>query len=128
VVYVDFWGTSCGPCLVEFRNFIGPLKDRYRENKQVQFLYISSGSDYLWKRQIEKYGLEGYHLFLDDEQYSTLFRNAIGNDTASILIPRYMIIDQKGKIVVKNAKRPSDKDLLFAQIDKYLLSSNIDKK
>lgn len=120
VVYVDFWGTTCGPCLMEFRNFTKPLKDKYRSNEELNYLYISQGDEYLWKRQIEKYEVEGFHVFLNDDQYNRVFRNSIQNDTATIVMPRYLIVDKKGEVVVTDAKRPSDKDSLFAQLDKYL--------
>ena len=36
-------------------------------------------------------------------------------------MPRYLIINKKGKIVEVNAKRPSDTDCLYRQLDKYLI-------
>lgn len=119
VVYVDFWGTSCGPCLVEFRNFIPDLKKRY-VGKNVRFLYISQGSEYIWKRQVEKYNIEGFHLLLNEKQYENLYRNSIADSVGLITMPRYLIIDKHGSIVEANAKRPSDRESLFNQLNKYI--------
>ncbi|QOG02032.1 hypothetical protein [Flavobacterium sp. MDT1-60] len=64
VVYVDFWGTTCGPCLQEFRNFTKPLKDKYKQRGDIKYLYIGQGNKYLWHEQIKKYNIEGYHILL----------------------------------------------------------------
>lgn len=29
VIYADMWGTTCGPCLEEFKNHTKPLKRQY---------------------------------------------------------------------------------------------------
>ncbi len=124
VVYVDFWGTTCGPCLVEFRNFTKPLKDRYRSGDKLGYLYIAQGDSYLWKRQIEKNEVEGFHVFLNDEQYKNVYRHSVQNDTSVIFMPRYLIFDKHGEVAVTDARRPSDKDSLFAQLDKYLIDED----
>jgi thiol-disulfide isomerase/thioredoxin len=120
VVYVDFWGTSCGPCLMEFRYSTKPMKVKYKETDDLAYLYVSQGNKNLWMKQIERFDIEGYHLFLDDPQYTNLYRDALKNDTAIALMPRYMIVDKNGKVVETDAKRPSDKDSLFAQLDHVL--------
>ena len=120
LVYVDFWGTTCGPCLQEFRNFTKPLKEKYKRRTDIAFLYISQGNRYLWNEQIKKYNIEGAHVFLDYLQYERLFRYSMQDSTATVLMPRYMIIDKKGKVVVTNAHQPSDKDTLYSQLDQYL--------
>lgn len=120
VVYADFWGTTCGSCLAEFGNFTHPLKAKYKTRPGIAYLYISRGNQYLWKQQIKKYNIDGYHIFLSDNEYDNLYRNALKNDTAFIFMPRYLITDKSGKVQVNNAKRPSDQGQLFAQIDKYL--------
>lgn len=120
VVYVDFWGTTCGPCLEEFRDFTKPLKDKYRSRNDIAYLYISRGNQYLWKQQIEKYDIEGTHLFLDDDQYDKLYKQCVHNNKAVVYMPRYVILNKKGEIVITDAKRPSDSNSLYAQLDKFL--------
>lgn len=118
VVYVDFWGTTCGPCLQEFRDFTKPLKDKYKLRRDISYLYVAQGNEYLWHEQIKKYNVEGTHLFVNQNQYESLYKQST-NDSI-VLMPHYLIIDKKGNIVERNAKQPSDRDSLYAQLDKYL--------
>ncbi len=118
VVYVDFWGTTCGPCLQEFRDFTKPLKDKYKLRRDISYLYVAQGNKYLWHKQIKKYKVEGTHVFVNLNQYESLYMQST-NDSI-VLMPHYLIIDKKGIIVERNAKQPSDRDSLYAQLDKYL--------
>lgn len=120
VLYVDFWGTTCGPCLEEFRNFTSPLKEHYRSRKDIAYLYVAQGNKYLWRKQVNKFNVKGDHLFLNEDQYARLYRNACADSTAEIIMPRYLILDKYGVIVEKDAKRPSDKASLIQQLDKHL--------
>ena len=119
MLYVDFWGTTCGSCLEEFRNFTSPLKAHYRQAKDIAYLYIAQGNEYLWRKQIQKYKVEGEHLYLSDADYALLYHHLAG-DTTQITMPRYAILDKSGRVVESDAKRPSDRAALFSQLDKYL--------
>lgn len=124
VVYVDFWGVYCGPCLYEFQHFTQAVKLRYKDNKNIGFLYLCGGDEarhkYMWREQISKYNVEGQHIFLDDQEYFKLYRGLLADNNARIRNPRYMIIDKNGKVVVNDAPRPGERDTLYAQLDKYL--------
>lgn len=121
VVYVDFWGPTCGPCLYEFRHFTSSVKKHYA-GKNVAFLYICGGEKprhrYMWSEQIRKYNVEGSHVFLSHEDYVKLYNQLTANNKTYVTMPRYVVIDNKGNAVVRDAARPSDKGKLYAQIDK----------
>ncbi|WP_419803507.1 TlpA family protein disulfide reductase [Mucilaginibacter sp.] len=123
VVYVDFWGTTCGPCLEEFRNFTKPLKDKYKLKNDIAYLYVSQGNRYLWKQQIERYNIEGTHLFLNNNQYDKLYKQSIRNNKAVVFMPRYLIIDKHGKIVETRAPQPSNVDSISTILNKYLAAN-----
>lgn len=119
VVYVDFWGTTCGPCLEEFRSFNKPLKQSLAGNKDVAYLYICGGSQMLWKQQIQKFDVAGSHLFLNAADYRHYFKEAIKGDKDTLVaMPRYLIMDKTGKIVNTNAARPSNKAQVMAALTK----------
>ncbi len=118
IVYVDFWGTTCGPCLAEFRNFTQPVKDRYSTRNDISYLYVAQGNEYLWHEQIKKYDVKGYHIFVKEKQYENLYKRSTKDTT--IQMPHYLIIDKNGNIVEPNAKQPSDVDSLHLQLAKYL--------
>ncbi len=119
VVYVDFWGTTCGPCLLEFRDFTKPLKEHYRNNPKLEYLYVSQGNEYLWKKQVAEYHVTGNHIFVSGDQYRSLYRTAVKNNSAQIYMPLYLIVDAKGNVAEANAYRPITSDTLYRQLDKY---------
>ncbi len=122
VVYADMWGTTCGPCLEEFKNHTKPLKKQYQNNKSVAFLYVCldkhPGAEYRWKKRIKDFDIKGYHVLLNEEQF-VKFYGEIANTSGSeqYAIPRYFIVSQRGDFVSRDAKRPSDYKTLYAQID-----------
>lgn len=118
-VYGDFWGTTCGPCLWEIRNFTTSLKYKYA-HKEIAFLYVGRGNKLLWQKLLNKYNMQGVHVFLEDEKYDRIFRNVAANEKEPIEIPRYFISDRHKTIVNRAAFRPSDRDSLYHQIDATL--------
>ncbi|MDR3696532.1 redoxin family protein [Mucilaginibacter sp.] len=121
VVYVDFWGTTCGPCLEEFQNFTKPLKEKYRYRKDIAYLYVCGGSKLIWKQQLQKFDIEGWHIFLDAAAYRNLYKNAVkGSKNTMVEMPRYLVMDKQGKIADPDAPRPSQTDLISSVLDKYL--------
>jgi thiol-disulfide isomerase/thioredoxin len=109
VVYVDFWGTTCGPCLEEFRDFTHPLKQHFKSREDIAYLYVCSGYQVLWKQQVQKLNINGTHLFLNAADYSRFFKQAVkGDKDTMVAMPRYLIIGKNGEVASTNAPRPSD--------------------
>ncbi len=108
MIYIDVWATWCGPCKKEFEHSKA-LKKILRE-KNTQMLYISIDTDekdLQWREMIKHYNLEGKHLRANENLNQEL-RVLYDEKSVSISIPWYILIDEKGKILKKHAKRPSE--------------------
>lgn len=104
VIYIDFWATWCAPCLQQME-YAKPL---HQEFKNVVFLYLCSSSpEGKWKFIIKDRNIAGEHYLLNSEQFSYL-SSAFNIAT----VPRYLLIDKKGKMVSENAPGPSSGTIL----------------
>jgi thiol-disulfide isomerase/thioredoxin len=113
VVYVDFWASWCGPCIMEMPNS-EKLHEKLK-GKDVVFLYISLDSDSkAWQRGLQRVKNKGYH-FLPEKSVTAQIAKDFGINS----IPRYMIVDKSGKVVVKDAPRPGDEKALY-DLEKYI--------
>lgn len=113
VVYIDFWGTWCGPCREEMPN-AKLLREKFI-GKDVIFLYLGVQSvEKDWKAMISKLDIKGEHYLLNNNEYS-----ALSEKFQISGIPRYILVDRNGRVFSDNAKRPSD-ELLKPEIDALL--------
>lgn len=125
VVYVDIWGTKCGPCIKEFPN-LPEIKEKYKD-KAVAFLYLKSPYDFddskEWEEMVNRLNLEGVNVSMSIKFYSNNFWERYKDKYAgqrSYSIPTYLIINKKGVIVNFDAPRPSEKGKLYKLIDKEI--------
>ncbi len=103
-VYIDVWATWCGPCIKE----IPALKALEKELHEAPIEFVSISIDQIkdkdkWLEFIDQKELSGLQLFADGDWKSeiTTAYNIKG-------IPRFLLIDEEGKIISANAPRPSD--------------------
>ncbi|MGI4885558.1 MAG: TlpA family protein disulfide reductase [Janthinobacterium lividum] len=103
VVYLDFWGTWCGPCLNELANFAPALKKQF-EGRDVVFLYIAVGdSEKKWPQT-----LVGKHFTRPN---SVRLRAPSADEAEAYQVngyPSYYLIGRDGRLIKKYALRPSD--------------------
>jgi thiol-disulfide isomerase/thioredoxin len=122
VVYLDVWGTWCGPCKDELK-YIPQLRSAFM-NKDVAFVYLDMDEedrDAIWKEFIKVNGLTGTHLRKNRETIAPFWKELLANhpDKAEYY-PQYFIFNKEGKLAISKAFRPSDREILYQQINTVL--------
>jgi thiol-disulfide isomerase/thioredoxin len=121
IVYLDIWGTWCGPCRIEM-GYVAELKKRY-QGKDIVFVYLDmddNAKEKTWKDYLRYFQIEGEHYRMTREEIAPIWseiKAAGGNDA---LYPSYVLFDKQGKIISADAERPSSKENLYIQLDKVL--------
>ena len=104
VIYIDVWGTWCGPCRAEME-FVPQLHEALKD-LPVTYMYLANKSpEELWKKSAKKYGLEGadcVNLRLPDAQQS-----AVEDYLCLKGFPTFVLVAPDGTIVTNEAPRPS---------------------
>lgn len=120
VLYIDLWGTWCGPCRREFA-FNKALKEKFA-SEEVEFVYIAvefaRNPTKKWQEMVKFYDISGYH-FLADQALEADLRKRYDRD-GTISFPSYILVGKSGNIITLHARRPSDKEELYQQIRKLL--------
>jgi thiol-disulfide isomerase/thioredoxin len=121
VVYLDLWATWCGPCKQEFQ-YKGEM-EVFAKGKELEKVFISIDKpekEQGWLDAVSFYDLNGHHIRANNDLLADLRKNYSDDGKGALTLPRYMIIDKNGVVVEKAAFRPSDKEKVFNQINKYL--------
>ena len=100
-VLIDVWASWCGDCI----KGLPSVKNLQKEYKEVVFLFLSvDKSKTAWKRGIDRFKIKGEHYNLAKGMKDGAFVDFINLGW----IPRYMVIDENGKITLFKATRASD--------------------
>jgi thiol-disulfide isomerase/thioredoxin len=94
-IVIEVWASWCGDCV----KAMPKIKELQANNPDVAYVFISMDKTAdKWKIGIEKHELKGKH-YMANDQMKGVFGKAIDLDW----IPRYIILDKTGKIVLYRA-------------------------
>ncbi len=111
VTVIEVWASWCGDCV----KAMPKLKDLQANNPNVDYVFISMDKAVdKWKTEIEKHELKGDHYWTKEGM-----KGEFGKSIDLDWIPRYIIIDKKGKIITYRAIETD-----FEQINTTLKSLN----
>jgi thiol-disulfide isomerase/thioredoxin len=105
IMYIDFWGTWCGPCRAELPYTVKLYN--YYKNKPVSVVMIclySNKND--WEKAIPKISKMSNNYFLNEDDSKIL-----ADELKVTGFPTHMIIDKKGELITKNIPSPADKEI-----------------
>ena len=98
ILFIDFWATSCGPCIGGIKR-MKEIRKKHEGNKDFEFVFITDErsspigryNDFVKKQELKNI----YRLPLDDYNYLRELFKFNG-------IPRYVVIDKKGDVLNDN--------------------------
>jgi thiol-disulfide isomerase/thioredoxin len=103
-ILVDVWASWCRDCI----EGIPKVKKIQKEFPEVVFLFLSVDEKVdSWKRAVKRYAISGEHY--------NMSKGMKNGDLVEFLdlswIPRYLVLDEKGKISLFNAIDASDQKI-----------------
>ncbi|MDC0571256.1 thioredoxin family protein [Flavobacteriaceae bacterium] len=102
-IFIDVWASWCKDC----RKSLPKVKELQKEFPGMSFVFLSLDKSLgAWKKGIQTYNLQGEHYFMQSG-----WKGAMGTFLDLDWIPRYLIVNQEGKIVVYKAIKTKDKNL-----------------
>jgi thiol-disulfide isomerase/thioredoxin len=106
VVVIDVWASWCPDC----KKGMPKVHDLQKQFPNVKYLFLSYDRvDEKWKQGIESFNTKGgdnYHVG------TSMKEGAFSKDIKLDWIPRYMVVDKKGKIALFRAIEADDEKLI----------------
>ncbi|HEY1032472.1 MAG TPA: TlpA disulfide reductase family protein [Flavipsychrobacter sp.] len=103
VVYIDFWATSCAPCVAELP-YIKRMQEHYKNNEDIVMLYVSFDNNGMaLQKFLKEKSFAGLH-WVDGRS----FASEAAEKYKISGIPRYIVVDREGMLVTSDAQRPSE--------------------
>ena len=103
LVYLNFWSTTCGLCMVEMPN-LQQLTNQLK-GKDVVFLNIGLDDDENnWKKMVTGRKLQGTHVYLKGLDAELAKRYDLKD------LPAYFLIDEDGNFISIKPRRPTDRE------------------
>jgi thiol-disulfide isomerase/thioredoxin len=96
-VLIEVWASWCGDCV----KAMPKLKELQANNPDVAYVFISADKAMdKWKEGIAKHELAGSHYWIDDKDG---MKGSFGKSIDLDWIPRYIVVDKTGKVVIYRA-------------------------
>ena len=109
VTVIEVWASWCGDCV----KAMPKVKEMQANNPNVDYVFISMDKAFdKWQAGIEKHNLKGDHYWATEGM-----KGEFGKSIDLDWIPRYIILDKKGKIVIYRAIE-TDFDKINEQLKK----------
>lgn len=118
VTFINFWFSTCGPCIIEFDE-LQDLYETYSSSPNFQFISITTDYPEIAKKSVEKYKLPYIVYSVEDKESRRLNLNSG--------FPTNIVIGPDGKILYAKTGGFYDKELvkqLFIPI-RELIESNL---
>jgi len=102
-IVIDVWASWCSDCV----GGMPKVKALQNENPDIVYLFLSMDKSFdKWKMGIEKYDVKGEHYWVTDGM-----KGVFGKSIDLDWIPRYMVVDKKGKIALYKAIEADDEKI-----------------
>lgn len=114
-VLVDVWATWCGPCKYQIPHLMR-LEEEFK-GRDIVFVSLSAdkpADTQKWKDMVQEFGMKGICGIAPDA-----FNHPFFEKYKVKSIPRFILIDPQGNIVMTKARRPSD-PVLKLQLEELL--------
>jgi thiol-disulfide isomerase/thioredoxin len=110
-VIIDIWGSWCRDCIVGY-----PKLDNLRKeigDDKIAYVFLSTDKDIeKWKNAIARFQIRGDHYLLDGA-----WNNVLANYIVLDWVPRYLVLDAKGKVIFPKAIHADDPALRKAAVE-----------
>ena len=101
--------------------YVPAFKEKAKD-LEIAYLYLSIDrpqAEKVWKKSIPYYNLKGHHLLAGKELAQAVYQE-LGNERGILSIPRFLIVDKDGDIVVFDAASPNQPEKLLEQLKQVL--------
>ncbi|NJB82730.1 TlpA family protein disulfide reductase [Wenyingzhuangia aestuarii] len=103
-VLIDVWASWCGDCI----KGLPKLKTIQQKHPKISYVFISlDRNQRAWQNGIKRYRIKGDHYYVEGG-WKSIFAENIHLDW----IPRYILINPNGKVVVYRAIEADDSDII----------------